>query len=182
VSEDDLLTSIPNTKQVFVYFRVSEQEYFEYMSQAAAERPTTASLRLANGQMYPTPGIIDSVESEFDKGTGNIAFRARFKNEEGMLKHGSTGTVILRSELKDRVVIPQAATFEIQDQLYVYTVDDAGTTHIRRVIPKVRIKDTFVLESGLSPGDRFVSEGIQKLKDGVKIAVRSHEPSAHTAL
>jgi RND family efflux transporter MFP subunit len=182
VGQGDLLTTITNTKDVFVYFRVSEQEYFEYMSRGAAERPTNASLRLANGQMYASSGIIDTVESEFDKDTGNIAFRARFKNEDGVLKHGSTGTVILRSELKDRVVIPQAATFEVQDQLYVYTVDSENTARIKRVIPKARIKDTFVLESGLGPEDRFVTEGIQKLRDGVKIAVTPNGPSAHSAL
>jgi membrane fusion protein (multidrug efflux system) len=181
VSEDDLLTTLTNTKDVFVYFRVSEREYFEYMAQGA-ERPKQASLRLASGQLYPNVGVIDTVESEFDKQTGNIAFRARFANADGVLKHGSTGTVILRAELKDGLVIPQSSTFEVQDQLYVYAVDGSNTAHIKRVIPKAHIKDVFVLESGLTAEDRFVAEGIQKLRDGVKIAVRPNDASTHSAL
>jgi membrane fusion protein (multidrug efflux system) len=182
VSEDDLLTSITNTNDVFVYFRVSEQEYFEYMSRGAAERPKQASLRLASGQMYPSPGVIDTVESEFDKETGNIAFRARFANAEGVLKHGSTGTIILKTEIKDGIVIPQSSTFEVQDQLYVYTVDASNTARIKRVIPKAHIKDIFVLASGLAPGDRFVAEGIQKLRDGAKISVRASAAPVQTGL
>jgi RND family efflux transporter MFP subunit len=181
VGEDDLLTTITNTKDVFVYFRVSEKEYFEYMSQGD-ERPKQASLRLANGQMYATAGVIDTVESEFDKETGNIAFRARFANPDGVLKHGSTGTIILRTELKDGLVIPQTSTFEVQDQLYVYIVDGDNTARVKRVVPKARIKDVFVLESGLAPADRFVAEGIQKLRDGVKIAVRPNAAPTQSAL
>jgi RND family efflux transporter MFP subunit len=180
VGEDDLLTTLSNTKDVFVYFRVSEQEYFEYMSRPAARRPREVSLRLANGALYPSPGVIDTVESEFDKETGNIAFRARFPNKDGALKHGSTGTVILSTALENGVVIPQAATFEVQDQLYVYAVGDDNVARIKRIIPRARLKDTFVLESGLGPNDRFVVEGIQKLRDGAKIAVRTDRATAQS--
>jgi membrane fusion protein (multidrug efflux system) len=178
VGEDDLLTTLSNTKDVFVYFRVSEQEYFAYMARRPEDRPKQVFLRLATGEVYPSSGVIDTVESEFDKETGNIAFRARFPNKDGSLKHGSTGTVILRTELKGRVVIPQASTFEVQDQLYVYTVDGENVAHIKRIIPKARLKDSFVLESGLDPNDRFVAEGIQKLRDGAKIAVRLEKPGS----
>jgi membrane fusion protein (multidrug efflux system) len=182
VGEDDLLTTITNTKDVFVYFRVSEQEYLAYISRKADERPKEVSLRLANGELYASPGVIDTVENEFDQETGNIAFRARFPNKDGILRHGGTGTVVARTELRNGLVIPQASTFEIQDQLYVYTLDGDNTARVKRVVPKARIQDTFVVESGLVPDDRFVVEGIQKLKDGVKIAVLPSEASARSEL
>ncbi len=182
VTEDDLLTTLTNTSEVFVYFRVSEQEYFEYSARDPSAAPQQVSLRLANGETYASLGVIDAVENEFDRETGSIAFRARFPNADGLLKHGSAGTVIVRTELKNRMVIPQASTFEIQDQLYVYTVGDDSAAHARKIVPKVRLKDTFVIESGLDPNDRIITEGIQKLRDGTKVAVRPSTPSARTVL
>jgi membrane fusion protein (multidrug efflux system) len=182
VTEDDLLTTLTNTSEVFVYFRVSEQEYLEYTSTDGKGHPKEVSLRLANGAMYPSPGVIDSVETEIDRETGNIAFRARFPNPNGLLKHGSTGTVIVRTELKDGMVIPQASTFEVQDQLYVYVVSDDSTVRARKIVPKVRLKSSFVVESGLDPQDRVITEGIQSLRDGAKIAIRPTASSASSSL
>jgi membrane fusion protein (multidrug efflux system) len=182
VTENDLLTTLTNTSEVFVYFRVSEQEYLEYTSANTKDQPEEVSLRLANGVMYPRPGVIDAIENEIDRETGNLAFRARFPNPDGLLKHGSTGTVVVRSELKDGLMIPQASTFEIQDQLYVYTVGDDNTARARKVVPRLRLKDAFVIESGLDPDERIITEGIQKLRDGSTIAVRPRSSSASTSL
>jgi len=181
VGEDDLLTTITNTSEVLVYFRVSEQEYFQYKPRGA-EGPKEVMLRLSNGELYSSTGIIDAVENEFDRETGNIAFRARFPNQDGLLRHGSTGTVIVRTELKDGMVIPQASTFEIQDQLYVYVVGDDNTARATKIVPKARVKGNFVIESGLDPNARIVVDGIQQLRDGDKIAVRPNTSSARTSL
>jgi membrane fusion protein (multidrug efflux system) len=169
VLEDELLTTITDTSEVFAYFRVSEQDYLEHTATSEADRPVNVRLRLANGADYPHAGVIDAVEGEFDKRTGTIAFRARFPNPDRILKHGATGKVIIERREPDAVVIPQSATFEIQENIYTFTVDDDDVVHATRVIPRGRIGTAFVLERGLSPTDRIVLAGTQRLKDGTQI-------------
>ena len=172
VSEDELLTTLTNTSEVLVYFRVAEQEYFAWTALPEAERPRAVSLKLIDGSLYPSPGTIDAVESEFDKGTGNIAFRARFPNPSQRLKHGASGKIVIRTDDPAALVVPQRSTFEVQENLYVFTVDASDTVHARRVIPRARLKDSFVIGSGLEQTDRFIVEGVQKVKEGDRITSR----------
>lgn len=176
VAEEELLTTITNTSEVVVYFRVSEQEYLDWATRPSEERPRSVGLKLANGTPYPAEGVIDAVESEFDRQTGNLAFRARFPNDAGLLKHGATGKVVIRSGVGDALLVPQRATFEVQENVYVYTVDASDTVHATRIVPKHRLGDHFVIESGLTEHDRFVLEGVQQLKEGARIVARL-EPS-----
>jgi membrane fusion protein (multidrug efflux system) len=182
IAEDDLLTTLTNTDEVFVYFRVSEQEFLAYSAANSAERVKEVSLKLANGQAYAATGVIDAIENEFDKGTGNIAFRARFANPDKLLRHGATGKVILKTDIRNALVVPQLATFEVQDHLYVYTVDADSVAHATKIVPRLRLNDTFVIESGLSANDTYVVEGIQKVKDGVKIATQQSTRRTESAL
>lgn len=169
VLEEDLLTTITDASEVFVYFRVSEQDYLAHRSTPQADRPERVRLKLADGTLYPHAGAIDAVEGEFDKNTGSIGFRARFPNPEQLLKHGATGKIVVEREDSDAVVIPQSATFEIQEHIYVFTVDDDAVVHATRVMPSARIGADFVIESGLGPDDRIVIEGAQRLRDGAQI-------------
>lgn len=171
VADGDLLTTVTNTREVFVYFRVSEAEYLEYAAKGEA-LAKEVGFRLADGTLLAQPGVTDAVESEFDRNTGTIAFRAKFANEAGVLKHGSTGKVVVRSDLTDALIIPQKSTFEVQEHVYVYTVDSEGRARARRVVPKLRLKEGFVIESGLKPDERIIVEGIQHVREGLKIAVR----------
>jgi membrane fusion protein (multidrug efflux system) len=169
VLEEDLLTTITDTSEVFVYFRVSEQDYLEHALGAQRDRPQHVRLKLANGIMYPHAGSIDAVEGEFDRSTGNIAFRARFPNPDQLLKQGASGRIVIERADTDAVVIPQSATFEIQEHVYVFTLDDEDVVHATRVFPSARLGAEFVLNSGLSPDDRIVLEGTQRLRDGARI-------------
>lgn len=171
VSEEELLTTLTNSEEVFVYFKLSEVDFLEYKAQSADFRSRKVALRLANGSRYPEPGVVDAVESEFDKATGNIAVRARFPNPEGVLKHGSSGKVLLENDMKGVVVVPQKATFEVQGNLYVYAVDENNVPKAQRIVPRARLDDVFVVESGLTEKDRFVLEGIQRIDEGVEIGI-----------
>ncbi len=182
VGEDDLLTTLTDTSEVFVYFRLPEAEYLRFTATQHDKRPRVASLLLANGELYPEEGVIDAVETEFDASTGNIAFRARFTNPKQILKHGGTAKVVLKSELGDALLVPQTATFEVQDQLYVYTVDQLNTVHARRITPRMRLKDAFVVESGLASGERFIVEGIQRAREGQVVTVRDALVTQHSSL
>lgn len=172
VDDTKTLTTLTDASEVYAYFRVSEAEYLGYTS-TGQSFPERVWLRLADGSIHPSPGQVDAVESEFDRDTGSIAFRARFPNESGRLKHGSSGTVLVRTELKSALMVPQKSTFEVQEQLYVYVVEPSGTARARRITPRFRLDDSFVVASGLDAKDRFVLEGVQKLEDGMRVQALS---------
>ena len=171
VSEDDLLTTIADTSEVFVYFRVSEREYLEYAAGAPEHRSKEISLRLADGSLHPGRGVIDAVENEVSRETGNLAFRARFPNPAGTLRHGSSGKVVVRTSLQSALLVPQKSTFEVQGHLFVYSVDADNTTRAKEIVSKQRVGDSFVVASGLGPQDRFILDGVQKVKEGMQIGV-----------
>lgn len=169
VDEEALLTSISNDKEVFAYFNVSEIDYLEFARTKERGKADQITLILANNDVYKYKGNIETSESEFDKSTGNIAFRARFINPEHLLKHGSSGKIRINTELKNAMIIPQKSTFEIQENLYVFVVDANNIVKMKRFIPKLRLENFYVVESGLKLNDHILYEGIQLVKDGDKI-------------
>lgn len=172
VDEGTLLTTISNNKEMYAYFNVSEREYLDYDSQNTINN-LKVNLVLANSKLYPISGIIETIEGEINKETGNIAFRARFANPHHTLRHGASGKILLRRELKNALVIPQKSTFEIQENTYVFVIDKDNVARLRKVNPKFRIDNMYVIESGLSTADRVVLEGLQLIKDGEKVNPRN---------
>jgi membrane fusion protein (multidrug efflux system) len=171
INEGDLLTTLSDNKEVFAYFNVSESEYLDQMMSKESGRSTEVELVLANGKVYSHKGMIETVESTIDKNTGNIAFRARFKNPEGIIKHGSSGKIKLNRLIKDAIMIPQKTTFEIQENTYVYVVDKDNVVHMKSITPKVRMSNIYLIEAGLTPNDKIIYEGIQRVRDGDKVSV-----------
>jgi len=171
INEGTLLTTLSDTKNVFAYFNVSENEYLEYKRArgAASNDKTIVELELADGSFFRHKGIIETMEGAFDEGTGSIAFRARFANPEKLLKHGSTGTIRLTNTVENAILIPQKAAFEIQDKSFVYVLGKDNKVKTRSFVPKSRISAYYILKSGLEPGETIVCEGLQGLKDGVTI-------------
>lgn len=166
-----LLTSISNTDEVFAYFNLGEADYLDMVTTTRGDRAEDVSLVLANGMAFPAKGVIETTESEFDATTGNIAFRARFKNPDGILKHGGTGKVRVRNALARAMLVPQKATFEVQGNTYVYVVDAEGIARMRAVQPSHRVEQDFVVASGLAADERFLLEGVQRVRDGDRITV-----------
>lgn len=169
VAEGDLLTTLSDNRDVFAYFNVSEREFLDLLKRDERGVPDQVSFQMANNETFPLQGKIETAENEIDKTTGNIAFRARFNNPKGVLRHGATGKILVTEELKNALLIPQKATFEIQDKIYVYTVDDSNTIHLRSIVPKVRFSKWYALESGLNAGEKILYEGIQHVKEGARI-------------
>lgn len=168
VADGDILTSVSDSREVFAYFNLSEIDYLDYVASHDKQAETVA-LKLANHANYPHAGKIEMIESEFDHATGNIAFRARFPNPDGLLKHGSNGKVVINKHLDQALLIPQKSTFEIQDKLYVYVVKTDGMLQQRQLQVKMRFPDFYAIESGLSPDDSIVYEGAESMKEGDKI-------------
>ena len=189
IKERDILTTLSDNSVMWVYFNVPEARYFEYKALASKAYQYKAvqgktkdnshllelvdsriELRLANGQMFNySAGNIVTVEGQFDNTTGNIPFRADFPNPDRLLRYGQTGTVLIHKPLKNAVVIPQRATFEILDKRYVYVLDNDNVVHQRPITIQHELEDIFVIESGVDLSDKIVFDGVQQVHDGQKV-------------
>jgi len=169
IDEGTLLTTLSNNQEVFAYFNVSEKEYLDFTTQNEVDKRRNVSLLLANNSLYKHSGVIETIDSEFDRNSGSIAFRAKFPNPEQVLKNGASGKVRLTNEIKNALIIPQKAVFEIQEKNCVYVVDAQNAVSVRDVKILQRLPQLYVIESGLSVSDRILYEGIQNVNDGDKI-------------
>ncbi|MEY2829170.1 MAG: hypothetical protein RIQ33_1028 [Bacteroidota bacterium] len=177
IDEGTLLTTLSNNKEIYAYFNVSESEYLDYKTSAKAEDKNHVSLILANGAEHTTKGTIETIESEFDNTTGNIAFRAKFSNPNLLLKHGETGKVRLTIPVKNALLIPQKATYELQDKTYVYVVDNTNRIRAKNIIIKQKLSNLFIVESGITATDKILLEGVQTVKEDDIIKPKFIEPS-----
>jgi membrane fusion protein (multidrug efflux system) len=183
LSEGTLITSVSDISSMYAYFDVSENEYLRHNRKNAGAPMAyrTADLILSDGQGYEYKGQVETVVSEFDESTGSISFRATFPNPKHLLKHKATGKVKLSSKVEDAVVVPQKATFELQDKNYVYILDRDNVIRMKSFVPSGRIEQNYIIKSGLNPGDRVVYEGIQDLKEGMKVNPRPIASGGATA-
>jgi membrane fusion protein, multidrug efflux system len=176
VDEGDLLTSLSDNNDIYTYFNVSEPEYLNYQRNIASRGSNQVDLVMANGDVFPQKGEIQTIEGEFDSETGNIAFRAKFPNPDKLLRNGETGKVRMTLPLKNALIIPQKATYEIQDQKYVFVVDKNGVAKSKNIKVAYELPDVYVVASGISTGDRILLEGVQKVKDDQKVQVKAQDP------
>jgi membrane fusion protein (multidrug efflux system) len=154
---------------MFAYFNVSEPEYLDYQMNVKDRANTNVSLLLVNNELYQFKGNVEVIESEFNNETGNIAFRARFPNPNKLLRHGETGSVQMVVPFKNAIVIPQKATYEIQDKKYVFVLNKNNILESKEITVTGEIPDLYVITSGITANDKIVLEGVQKVKDGEKI-------------
>lgn len=173
INSGTLLTSVSNIEEVYAYFRVSEAEYLKFLKKEVnigkgKKGKNKVSLILADGSSYPYEGQIETMEGDFDRQTGSIAFRARFANPDNVLKHGSSGKILMHRTLQDAVLVPQNSTFTIQDKNYVFTLDKENVARARSFEAVDRYQKYFVV-SGLHKGEKIILEGIQHLRDGSTI-------------
>ena len=176
VDEGDLLTSLSDNGGIFAYFNVSEPEYLNYQTHSAERGNNQVSLIMANGETFPNKGIIQTIEGEFDNETGNIAFRAKFPNSNQLLRNGETGKIQMTLPLKNALIIPQKATYEIQDQKYVFVVGKDGVARSKNIKVSYELPDIYVVSEGLDVGDKILLEGVQKVKDDQKVETKFQDP------
>ncbi|WP_395067366.1 efflux RND transporter periplasmic adaptor subunit [Flavobacterium sp.] len=176
IDEGELLTSLSDNSKMFAYFNVSEPEYLEYQNNVKGRGNSTVSLLLANGKPLKYQGKVEVIESEFDSETGNIAFRASFPNSDKLLKNGETGKVLMTVPAKNALIIPQKATYEIQDKMYVFVVDKNNVVKSREITITGEMPDLYVIESGITANDKILLEGVQKAKDDEKIKYDYQKP------
>jgi len=177
IEKKDVLTTLSDNSVMWVYFNVPEARYLDYMSGLSQDKESQQiELVLANRTKFAHTGKIGAIEAKFNNETGNIPFRADFPNPGGLLRHGQTGNVLIHRTLKEAIVIPQRATFEILDRRYVYVVGKDDVVHQREIAIQHEMDDIFVIESGLGVDDRIVLEGVRQVRDGDKVEYEFRKP------
>ncbi|MBS1508373.1 MAG: efflux RND transporter periplasmic adaptor subunit [Bacteroidetes bacterium] len=177
VNEGDLLTTMSDNSKMWVYFNVPEAEYLNYKMTARPDSMMHVNLLMANNVLFDYPGLVQAIEADFNNETGNIAFRATFPNPKGLLRHGETGNVEMTVPLKNALIIPQKATFEILEKKYVFVVDKENVVHQKEITIAAEMPDLYVIKEGVSEHERIVLEGIRKVKDNDKLAeYEYHDP------
>lgn len=176
IDEGELLTSLSDNSQMFAYFNVSEPEYISYETNIKDRADNKVNLVLANGDIFKDKGNVEVIESEFNNETGNIAFRARFPNSAKLLRNGETGQVQMNVPLKNAIVIPQKATYEIQDKKYVFVIGKDDKVSSREITITGEIPDLYVIKSGITENDKILLEGVQKVKENDKIKYEYQAP------
>ncbi len=183
VEEGEVLTTFSDNSTMWVYFNVPEARYLEYKRQLDRDKASgnneehlQVELKLANSEIFPQPGKIGAIEADFNNTTGNIAFRADFANPTGLLRNGQTGTILIHRTLKDVLVIPQRATFEILAKRYAFVVDEDNVVRQRDITIQSEQDDIFVIKEGLQEGDKIILEGIRQVRDGDKIEFEFESP------
>lgn len=171
------LVTVSDDSEVYAYFSVNEKRLLDMTAGSASTEEFVASipevsLLLSNGMPYTEKGHVAAVSGIVDRSTGAVSLRADFPNTGGQLRHGGTATVVMPSSLHDVMVIPQTATYEIQEKKFVFRVVD-GVAHSQEVqVYRLNDGHEYVVESGLQPGDVIVAEGAGLMKDGTKIEVK----------
>jgi membrane fusion protein (multidrug efflux system) len=127
-------------------------------------------LVLADNSIYPVKGKVETVEGQFDKTSGSISFRATFPNADGSLRSGNTGRVRIPRQIASALIVPQEATFEIQDKVFVYTVADSNKVVSKPIAVAGKTSNYYFVSGGVKAGEKIVLSGTGNLKDGAVIA------------
>jgi membrane fusion protein, multidrug efflux system len=176
LDEGELLTTLSDNSEMWIYFNVPEAEYLDYKSNIQTQNLLKVNLLMANNQMFEYSGVVKTIEADFNNETGNIAFRATFPNPKALLRHGETGNIQMNIPLKNAIMIPQKASFEILEKKYVFVVDKNNVVRQREITIAAEMPDIYVIKSGLNENERIMLEGIRKVKDNDKITYEYEDP------
>lgn len=165
------MISISDNSKVQAYFSMSEKQYLSFVKEdtsglISGKNVPQVSLKLTDGTIYECKGDIDAVSGIVDSKTGSITIRATFPNPKGLLKSGSTGSLILPYEQKGCLVIPQEATYELQDKVFVYKVVEGKAKSTSITVFPVNNGTEYIVESGLRKGDVIIAEGAGLVREG----------------
>ena len=160
------LTTISDNSQVYAYFSMSERDLLELTDGGASVNERIGALpavklQLADGSIYPVEGRVATLSGMIDNTTGAASARALFDNPGGRLRSGNTGQVLIPRSNQGVLTVPQRATYEVQDLRYVYVLNDSNAAVSKQItVEPYSDGQTFVVTSGLNPGDRVVVEGV----------------------
>jgi len=180
VSQSTALTTVSQVNPIKVYFSISEQEYLGLSGRVKAGakadllrsgNAVPLELTLGNGNIYPYKGQIVFVDRQVNTQTGTIQIAGSFPNPQNLLRPGQFGRIKAETELRhDALLIPQRAVNELQGSYQVAVVDSNNTVHIQNVALGPQLGSDLIITSGINPNERVVTEGVSKLKDGMRVS------------
>lgn len=171
------LTTVSDNSEMYVYFSMTEKQLLNLgrehssLKEAIATMPAI-ELELSDGKLYAHKGKIETISGVIDARTGAVSLRATFPNPEQLLRTGGSGVVLFPYNQENCLVIPQSATYEIQDRKFVYRVDSSKAVSTQVDIFPINNGKEFIVTKGLSEGDVIVLDGIATLKDGTAIKTK----------
>ena len=180
----EALTTVSNISKMYVYFSMTEKQLLEYTKgtdgvKGALAAIPAVSLQLADGSTYNQTGKVTNVSGVIDIATGSVSMRATFDNPQKILRSGGSGSVVFPIHMDNAILVPQKATYEIQDKHFVYVVGkDNKVKNTEITILPQNDGTNFVVTGGLKAGERIVVEGVNTLSDGMAIKPISEAQSA----
>jgi len=171
------MTSVSDNSEMYVYFSLSESQVLSLKRQYGAlenalQEMPMVDLQLSDGTIYSEKGRIEAISGIIDPTTGSVTIRAKFPNKRRLLLSGGSGTIILPHRQEGCVVIPQHATFEVQDKVYAYKVENGVAKATIIGVFEISNGKEYIVESGLIEGDTIVVEGIGLLRDDTPIKIK----------
>jgi membrane fusion protein (multidrug efflux system) len=176
LDEGELLTNLSDNSKMWVYYNVPEAQYLDYKNHVKKNNKVQVQLQLANNQVFPYTGIVETIEGDFNNETGNIAFRATFPNPEGLLRHGETGNILMTIPMKNAMLIPQKATYEVLEKKYVYVLDKDDKIKSREITVAAELPHIYVVSKGLKENDKILLEGLRLVRENEKIQYNFVKP------
>ncbi|MBB4802258.1 membrane fusion protein (multidrug efflux system) [Flavobacterium nitrogenifigens] len=177
------LTTVSSIGNVYAYFAMNEKSLLNFTKDAGAslnqklKNMPAVSLVLSDGSAYDQKGHIETVNGLINTETGTVNVRARFPNPKGIIRSGSSTTVRIPKEVKDGIIIPQSATFELQDKMFAVVLGKDGKTRNANIsVLENTAGNYYVVTSGLNAGDEIVLEGVASLKEGTEIKAQKQSP------
>lgn len=171
------LVTLSDDSNVYAYFSLNESQITSLTEQYGSldefmKRMEDVELQMAGGKMYGEKGHISAVSGIVTTGTGTVVLRADFPNDRGLLRSGGSATVMVPTTLVQAVVIPQSATYELQNKTFVYKVVDGKAQSAPVTLYRLNNGTEYVVEEGLQPGDVIIAEGAGLVKEGVNVNIK----------
>ena len=170
------LTLLSDVSEVYAYVSMSENDFMHFRQQYAGvtiqdklRQVSPVSLVLSDGSLYTEKGVIGSVSGQFDQTTASVRIRAVFPNPHGLLRSGNTGKVVIESLSRKALLVPQAATVELQDKVFVFVLGKGNSVKKQVVTVSGKSGNNFIVSTGLKPGDTILTAGVEKIQDGTVI-------------
>lgn len=171
------LVTLSDDSNVYAYFSLNESQITSLTEQYGSldkfmKRMDNVELQMAGGKMYGEKGHISAVSGIVTTGTGTVVLRADFPNDRGLLRSGGSATVMVPTTLAQAVVIPQSATYELQNKTFVYKVVNGKAQSAPVTLYRLNNGTEYVVEEGLQPGDVIIAEGAGLVKEGVNVNIK----------
>ena len=169
VNTSTVLTTVSNNSSMEVYFSLTEKDALS-MTQASLGEMPSVQLKLADGTIYNHEGKVTKMSGVIDATTGSVQIIALFPNPDKQLKSGGSGTIVIPRSNSSAIVIPQSCVSEVQNKKFVYTLGKDNKVQYTEIqVDPQNDGNTFIVTDGLKVGDKYVTNGITKLTDGMEI-------------